>query len=296
MGSAACGTPTARPMPKTRAKFLDQYSHRQTQTRYKGSNSWVSPGPLFEIEVDLIDLTNLASENGGYRYALVAIDNFTKFAHAVPVKGKTPDVLIKAMEEVFDKIGTPKQLYSDYEGAFENKAWLQMINGKNIKHIRTVGSAHMVERFNRTLKHMIQTRLTAQGLSRDLWVRELAPILRKYNKTPHGSTGMSPNDAVTPSNELAVSFALNERATKSRKYPQLEKGDKVRVLAKRDQKTKGYMPKWSLEKFHVTYKADDGAGYLINDEKRRVYQRHELLKVSSQSDTPEGRAAEGRKD
>ena len=67
---------------------LDRYQHRQTQARYKGSNSWVSPGRLFEIEVDLVDLTATAEENDGFCYTLVGVDNFTKFAHTVPVKGR----------------------------------------------------------------------------------------------------------------------------------------------------------------------------------------------------------------
>ena len=38
-------------------KYLDKLPHRQTQFKYKGFNSFVSPHPLFELEVDLIDLT-----------------------------------------------------------------------------------------------------------------------------------------------------------------------------------------------------------------------------------------------
>ena len=33
--------------------FLDKLAHRQAVFRPRGFNSWVSPGPLFEIEVDL---------------------------------------------------------------------------------------------------------------------------------------------------------------------------------------------------------------------------------------------------
>ena len=37
--------------------YLDKLTHRQTQFQHKGQNSFVSPQPLFEFEVDLIDLT-----------------------------------------------------------------------------------------------------------------------------------------------------------------------------------------------------------------------------------------------
>ena len=257
--------------------FLDKYQHRQTQFRYRGHNSWVSPRRLFELELDLIDLTAKAEENNGFRYALVAIDNFTKFAHAVPVKGKTPALLVEAMKEVLAKIGVPKQVYSDYEGSFENKAWVRLMNANGIKVIQTVGSANTVERFNRTLKSMLQTRLDAQGLSRDLWVQELGPILRKYNDTVHTTIEMKPNEAILPTNELLVAFNLSKNAIKRRKYPDLSIGDRVRVMLKKDTKRKGYMPRWSTETYKVTY--EQGGDFLVDDDKRRVYHRHELLKT-----------------
>ena len=256
--------------------FLDKYQHRQTQFRYRGHNSWVSPRRLFELELDLIDLTAKAEENNGFRYALVAIDNFTKFAHAVPVKGKTPALLVEAMKEVLAKIGVPKQVYSDYEGSFD-PACIRLMNANGIKMIQTVGSANAVERFNRTLKTMLQTRLDAQGLSRDLWVQELGPILRKYNDTVHTTIEMKPNEAILPSNELLVAFNLSKNAIKRRKYPDLTIGDRVRVMLKKDTKRKGYMPRWSTETYKVTY--EQGGDFLVDDDKRRVYHRHELLKV-----------------
>ena len=69
-------------------EYLDKISSRQTQFKYKGFNSFISPHPLFEFELDIIDLGTKIDKKGGIRYGLVAIDNFTKFAWAVPVKEK----------------------------------------------------------------------------------------------------------------------------------------------------------------------------------------------------------------
>ena len=66
-------------------EYLDKQQHRQTRFKYKGSNSFVSPHALFEIEVDLVYLTFKAEENGGFRYGFVGIDNFTKYAWVVPM-------------------------------------------------------------------------------------------------------------------------------------------------------------------------------------------------------------------
>ena len=105
-------------------EYLDKQQHRQTRFKYKGSNSFVSPHALFEIEADLIDMTKAAEENHGYRYAFVAIDNFTKFAYAVPMKSKLGPDCTTAFKEVLNKIGVPKQLYSDREGGFESKVFI----------------------------------------------------------------------------------------------------------------------------------------------------------------------------
>ena len=40
--------------------YLTNLKHRQTQFQYKQHNSFVSPHPLFEIEIDLVDLTSKA--------------------------------------------------------------------------------------------------------------------------------------------------------------------------------------------------------------------------------------------
>ena len=257
--------------------YLDRLAHRQAVFRPRSFNSWVSPGPLFEFELDLIDLTAQAEENDGYRFALVAIDSFTKVAHAVPMRGKTAASLIEATAEVFEKLGRPKQLFSDYEGAFESPAWRRFLNERGVKMLQSLSGAPKVERFNRTLKHMLQTRLDAKNLSRDQWLGELGPILRKYNSSLHSTIEMSPNEAARPENELLVAFNLSKHAVRKRRYPDLSIGDRVRVLLAKDPKRKGYMPRWSVDTFRVY--GDQGGAYLVDDGKRRVYHRHELQRV-----------------
>ena len=78
-----------------------------------GITHFASLHPLFEIEVDLINLTSKAEENDGYRYCMVGIAHFTKYAWGVPIKTKKPADVVNAMEELFNKIGIPKQIYSD---------------------------------------------------------------------------------------------------------------------------------------------------------------------------------------
>ena len=260
-------------------KYLDKQSFRQTQFTYKKFNSYISPGPMHQWEVDLVNFTEKAKENDGFQHGFVAIDNFTKFAWVVPMKTRDGFACIEALKECFEKFGgKPKQIYSDLEGAFTRKEFVVFMNEQKIKSITSLSGAHTVERFNRTLKEKTQVRLDAMGLSRDKWVEQLKPILNKYNNTEHTTIKMSPNEAKKPKNEMTVKFNLELKAKKNRQYPTLNTDSEVRVMMKKDVTTKGYFPKWSKQVYKVMF-ISGGKEYRVNDNKKRVYQRHELLKV-----------------
>ena len=63
---------------------------------------------------------DIGSSVTNMRYGLVASDNFTKIDHVVPIQNKQPDEILRAVKEVFTKIGIPKQIYSDEEGSFNS--------------------------------------------------------------------------------------------------------------------------------------------------------------------------------
>ena len=88
---------------------------------------------------------------------------------------------------------------------------------------------------------------------------------------------MTPNQAKKEGNKLMVSFILWNNAKKNRQYPELKVGDEVRVMQKKDNTTKGYFPTWSKEVYKVTFIKDND--YMVNDGKRKLCQRHELLNV-----------------
>ena len=86
------------------------------------------------MEIDLIDMTEEAVNDNGYRYGCVAIDTFTKMVNIQPIKTKQPTDVINAMEEVFKILGIPKQIYSDQEGAFNDVGFVRLMNKDKIKH------------------------------------------------------------------------------------------------------------------------------------------------------------------
>jgi len=151
------------------------------------------------------------------------------------------------------------------------------MNKHGIKHITTVGKAHTVERFIQTFKNNITTRLQALNEPLDKWTTHIEEIINKYNNTKHTTTRLSPNDAKKPDNELFVRYNIFSKAKTDRKYPELKPNDKVRVMLVKDNKTKGYHPTYSDEIYTITFVKDNE--YLINNNRRKVYKRFELLKV-----------------
>ena len=56
---------------------------------------------------------------------MVGIDSFIEYAWGVPIKVKQPADVVNAMQEIFNKIGIPKQLESDQEGAFTKAEFIR---------------------------------------------------------------------------------------------------------------------------------------------------------------------------
>ena len=134
-----------------------------------------------------------------------------------------------------------------------------------------------IGRFIGTLKNMIHTRLAGMKLDKDKWVDVLGAVLTKYNLTKHETTEMKPVDAKKDSNKFVVWWNVHNKAKKERTYPNLKVGDIVRTMIKKTTFRKQTDNKWSNDTYKITFIKDNQ--YMINDHKRKVYYRWELLKV-----------------
>jgi len=261
-------------------EFITRQKGRQTKA-YKGFNSYVANDILEEIQIDLADFTKSAEVNNGYRYAFVAIDIFSKIIHAIAIKDKTPSECVRALKEVLNKIGIPKQLYHDNEGSFNSILFIRLCNENKIKQIVTSTPPHFAERAIQTIKNMIHTRLDGLEMSKEKWVDMLPFVLNKYNKTEHSTTGVTPNDAKQDENKVEVWLNIKNKAVYNRKYPPLKVLYKVRTYIKPKTFKKGYESTWSST-VYIIQLIKDGTYLLNNYEKKRVYHRHELLKVEGE--------------
>ena len=258
--------------------FLSRQRVRQFKG-YRGFNSYVAKEPLQEIQMDIADFTKSAKANGGIRYLFVAIDIFTKICHAVPIKDKNPPESIRAMKEVLEILGKPETIYHDNEGSWSSTRFIRLLNEHKINQIITTSPPPFAERMVQTIKNMIHIRLEGLEINKEKWVDILPAVLKKYNNTVHSTINMTPNEAKDKKNHFEVWLNIYNNSNFARKYPPLKVGDSVRTyIKKKEGFKKGYESNWSKDVYKVIFYKDKQ--YLVNNNKRRLYSRHELLKIS----------------
>jgi transposase InsO family protein len=64
-------------------------------------------------QADLVDVSNLAGHNDGYRYLLTVIDVFSKYAWAVPLLKKDSRSVTEAFERLLQQGRKPAKLQTD---------------------------------------------------------------------------------------------------------------------------------------------------------------------------------------
>ena len=169
----------------------DWYQHFKTiKTQLKGQNSFIAPEPYYEYQIDLFFLTDQPKPNIG----LACIDIFTKYAVVVPLNSKqTEDITDGLYKPIKLMRKKPKTLYTDDEAAYSSSYFKTYLSKIDIKHIITRTHPYFVERFIRTFKNLLYSRLEDMDKS---WVELIDPILHVYNnKMVSSATKLTPEEA-----------------------------------------------------------------------------------------------------
>ena len=90
---------------------------------------------------------------------------------------------------------------------------------------------------------------------------------------------MRPNDAKQGKDNIEIWLNIYNKASFNRKYPPIKMGSEVRTYVKPKTMTKGYESKWSASVYNVIAVSDDGKQYMVNNNTKKLYSRHELLLV-----------------
>ena len=139
-----------------------------------------------------------------------------------------------------------------------------------------------MERFIRTFKDALYKRIDNEKDKNNIqWIDYIFEILLTYNnKLKHGSHGFTPADAARRENSMDVKMNLEMKAKKTRKYPDLDVNDSVRIYKKKDQFEKERKGVWSdnvytVERIITTH----GQKFYKLEGLTKEFMRHELLKV-----------------
>lgn len=227
--------------------------HRMSRKNFK-RRPYTMRGIDDTFQADLVEMIPYAHQNNGYKYILVIIDTFSKFAWCVRLKNKTGMEVTKAMQYVFEKNPNriPKNLQTDAGKEFYNGSFQKLMRRHNINHYSTYSKmkASICERFNRTLLNRIWYRFNLQGTHK--WINMLDEVLESYNSTTHRTIKMRPAD-VTKSAEkflLRTVYKGNASVVVSNKQ-KFHIGDRVRISKYKTIFEKSYTPNWSTELFNV---------------------------------------------
>jgi hypothetical protein len=130
------------------------------------------------------------------KYALVAIDIFSKKAAVEPMDDSKASTAAEKMKTIFAKLGVPVAVTHDKGAEFagEFKELLEEIYDVDQLVVRSGGI--FVERFIRTLKEGIRKRLRAMNVvpMRE-WDSVVDFVVDKYNRTRHRTTEYTPEEA-----------------------------------------------------------------------------------------------------
>lgn len=198
------------------------------------------------FQSDLIEMIPYAKQNNGYKYILVVINAYSKYAWAEPLKSKSGKEVACAMEKILKKLKVkPNNFQTDMGKEYYNFNFRALMQKYNINHYSSFSStkACIAERFIKTLKHLLYRQFSARGSYR--WLQLLPSLIKTYNNTVHTTTNLKPSEV---SAQTVISKYNYEKKYVKPKY---KIGDFVRISKHRKVFNKGYLPQWGTEIFKI---------------------------------------------
>ena len=255
----------------------------EQKKQLRGQNSFIPPHPFYEFQMDLFFINDLEEQK--FRVGLLMIDIFTKYMVEVPISSKGEGDIASGMMEALKKMnGKPELLYTDNETALNPQAIQDYLKEQGIAHRRTRGHPNFSERAIRTYKDMLYKRVEAdekRGKENIQWIGYNLEILLTYNdKMIHSSIKMTPKQATKQKDNLKAKVNMTLQATKTRKYPEISTGDKVKIYRKKAITEKERSSNWGKETYTVErIEKKLGQSYFYLEGLTRGYLRNEILKV-----------------
>ena len=178
---------------------------------YKVSNQNIIPptlkiqtsGPFQLVAMDVMLLPRSTRNNIA---VIVAIDHFSKWLTAVPIKDKKGSTIARVIGEIIlpNLAKIPNRIISDNGKEFKCKEVNDLLSSYNIQHVYSTpykaSSNGCIERNNRTIIQLLKGLLDKGQTS---WDKRLAKALLIHNNTVHSQTGKSPSQFILETNHYS---------------------------------------------------------------------------------------------
>lgn len=168
--------------------------HKKTAPNPKNKplKPYLPDHPNQRISVDLIG--PLPETENGNVYTLCMVDNFTKWAIAIPIKNKKEETVASEIyKNWYMTFGIPEEIHSDQGNEFTNDLLGRLNERLTVGHRTTTPyypqSNSQVERWNRTLKESIRTYCENKVSS---WDKFVFSTCFAFNTSLNPITGFSP--------------------------------------------------------------------------------------------------------
>ena len=173
---------------------------KSTKPAAKANQGTRSDKPLERLHADLIG--PFTKEWLGKKYVLTAMDDYTRYCTAIPIKAKSDTKgALKEWIKILETQCNPHkviQLQADWGGEFWNTELATRCKKKGIQLKETVPrhseTNAIIERLNRTLQDMARTAMISSGLK--LWGDAIQWTAYTKNRIPHKSLKQTPIEAL----------------------------------------------------------------------------------------------------
>lgn len=270
-------------------EFLDKQSTVQINkpNRNKKSNIPIT-GPVGKWNVDLLFYPKYKQQNNGFSIILTAINIHSKYAFAIPLKSKKKEDVNNAIKLLIKKIRDSGRkiviLHSDNGKEFKNKSLELILIGEGIEQDFCSESDHecnsIVERFNRTLKTLINKYLTYKNSVK--WIDVLDKLMKNYNNRYHRTIKKSPSE-VSKNEQKKIMFDKIEQTFDNFKPIDINVGDKVRLPVKKKSLFDKEGENYSREIYTVE-KVNNKTIRVEGDSK--LYKKDKVLKIPDNTFVP----------
>ena len=202
--------------------------------------------------MDLLDFSDYkTSNNKGFRYIFLIIDNFSKYLWCIPLKNKYSQTITNEFSNNLTRSKRkPLKMESDRGAEFYNNIFHNFLKVKNVQHysrFSDIGPS-VAERVIRTKRNLLKKPIFLADNAD--WKSELPSVIKKYNNTIHSSIKMTPIQASKKSNEKeAYSNLRDDRVKQKPKFNlrQLVTTDDIKKVF-----SKGDSTNWSYKLYTIT--------------------------------------------